>query len=115
MERPAVELRVGGQTYKVRATANEDELHRLADLVDNKLREISGPDRAMAPNQLVLVAISLAHELEAERDRRRELERSWRAKLKSVLKRIDDALEEAGTEEPSSPVADPPHDGATPR
>src|SRR5687768_5480560 len=33
-----VELRVGGQTYRVVASAEEAELRRLADMVDARLR-----------------------------------------------------------------------------
>jgi hypothetical protein len=38
-----VELKVGGQTYRVVASAEEAELKRLADLVDARLRSMSAP------------------------------------------------------------------------
>ncbi len=90
-----MELSVGGQTYRVRASADESELHRLAHVVDARLREIAGPDRALSSNQLVLVALTLAHELEEERARRASLEQTWREKLEGILERIDTALDDS--------------------
>lgn len=93
MSRSPVELRVGGQTYRVVASAGEDELKRLAEHVDVRLRELAGPGRAIAPQSLLLAAISLAHDLEEERAKREALEVRSREMLRSVLQRIDDALE----------------------
>jgi len=93
MSRSPVELRVGGQTYRVVASAEETELRRLADVVDGRLRELAGPGRAIAPQTLLLAAISLAHELEEERTRRLSVEQRSREMLSNVLERIDAALE----------------------
>ena len=106
MSRAPVELRVGGQTYRVVASAPEDELMRLAAIVDGRLRDITGPGRAVAPQTLLLAAIALAHELEEERSRRVGLEQRSREMLRSVLERIDAALE-ASTEAPSEPGPQP--------
>jgi cell division protein ZapA len=88
-----VELRVGGQTYRVVASAEEGELRRLAGIVDTKLRELTAPGRQISPQALLLAAIALAHDLEEERDRRERTETRWREKLRSVLERIDSALD----------------------
>jgi cell division protein ZapA len=88
-----VELRVGGQTYRVVASAEEGELRRLAGIVDTKLRELTAPGRQISPQSLLLAAIALAHDLEEERERRERTENRWREKLRSVLERIDSALD----------------------
>lgn len=88
-----VELRVGGQTYRVVTSAGEDELRRLADVVDTKLRELTAPGRQIAPQSLLLAAIALAHDLEQERERRKQTEQRCKEKLHSVIERIDSALE----------------------
>lgn len=93
MSRAPVELRVGGQTYRVVASAEESEVRRLAEVVEGRLREIAGPGRSVAPQTLLLAAISLAHDLEEERERRLGVERRSREMLKTVLERIDAALE----------------------
>jgi cell division protein ZapA len=90
-----VELRVGGQTYRVIASAEEAELRRLADLVDARLQRLTAPGRPVAPQALLLAAISLAHDLEEERQRRQQLETRSREMLRSILERIDAALETA--------------------
>jgi cell division protein ZapA len=92
MDRGSVELRVGGQTYRVVASASADELHRLARVVDGKLREITA-STAFHPQSMLLVAMTLAHELEEERARRREFEQKSREMLRTLLGRVDAALE----------------------
>ncbi len=94
MHRSPVELRVGGQTYRVVASAEEAELRRLADLVDARLRELTGPGRPISPQAMLLAAIALAHDLEEERERRRHVEARSRDMLTSLLERIDKVLEE---------------------
>lgn len=86
-----VELRIGGQNYRVVSSAPEAELQRLAAVVNQKLAEV-GALRGQ-PNGLLLVAIALAHELEEERDRRSSLEARVRGLLGGVLHRIDRALD----------------------
>lgn len=88
-----VELRVGGQTYRVLASADESELRRLAHIVDDRLRSLTAPGRQVSPQMLVLAAIALAHDLEEERARRQKLEARSREMLESLLARVDAALE----------------------
>lgn len=104
-----VELKVGGQTYRVVASAEETELKRLADLVDARLRSMSAPGRPISPQALLLAAISLAHDLEEEKAKRASLEARSKEMLRSVLARIDAAIEASdekaeGDAEPSPPL-----------
>ncbi len=94
-----VELKVGGQTYRVVASAEEAELRRLADLVDVRLRSLSAPGRPISPQSLLLAAISLAHDVEEERGLRLQVEARSKEMLRSVLSRIDAAIE-ASDEKP---------------
>lgn len=97
-----VELRVGGQTYRVVASAEEAELRRLADMVDARLRDLVAPGRQLHPQALLLAAIALAHDLEQERERRQQVEQRSREMLSTVLARIDAVLE--STDTPSPPA-----------
>jgi cell division protein ZapA len=93
MERRTVQLRIGGQSYKVVSSASDRELQRLAAVVDAKVREVLPPGRAVTPQAMLLAAIALAHEAEAERGRRESVERRTRDLLRRTLVRIDDALD----------------------
>ena len=90
-----VELTVGGKTYRVVANAEESMLHRLAEVVDAKLREVTAPGRPIPTQALLLAAMSLAHDLEEERAKRQAVETRSRERLSAMLQRIDAALEEA--------------------
>jgi cell division protein ZapA len=92
MERRTVDLRIGGQNYRVVSSSSRDELQRLADLVESKLAEI-GPRGRAQPQAMLLAALALAHEVESERGQRESVERRTRDLLRRVLVRIDDALE----------------------
>jgi cell division protein ZapA len=104
MPKGPVELRVGGQTYRVLATAEEADLHRLADVVDDRLRKLTAPGRAVSPQSLLLAALSLAHDLEDERNRRIRSEQRAREMLSSLLARIDSALEADSAELAATPA-----------
>lgn len=89
-----MQLNVGGQSYKVVSSADEDVLHRLADAVSAKVAELTPTGKTAPPQAVLLAAIALAHELEQERERRLAVERKARDMLRRVLVRIDDALGE---------------------
>jgi cell division protein ZapA len=99
MERRTVSVRVGGQSYKVVSSAPDDELARLAAMVDAKLLELMPSSRATSPQAMVLVAMAFAHDLETERGRRRTLERKSRDMLRRVLVRVENALDSDEGEE----------------
>lgn len=92
MDRAPVEVRVGGHTYRVVASTSADDMQRLAHVVEGKLRELPGAS-ALHPQSMLLVAMSLAHELEHERALRRKSEQRSRELLTTLLDRVDAALE----------------------
>jgi cell division protein ZapA len=92
MERRTVELRVGGEKYRVISSAGEEELRRLADVVSAKLRQVAPAGRAQPPQAMLLAAMALAHEAEEERGRRESLERRTGDLLRRALVAIDEAL-----------------------
>jgi hypothetical protein len=73
-------------------------------LVETRLQRLTTPGRPVSPQSLLLAAISLAHDLEQERTRRLELETRSREMLRSILSRIDTALEEAEKAHESAPT-----------
>ena len=93
MERRPIELRIAGQSYRVVSSAPEQELHRLAEVVAAKLAEVVPPGRPHPPQAMLLAAIALAYDAEAERRERVALERRTRDLLQRALTRIDEALE----------------------
>lgn len=94
MSRAAVQLKVAGQTYKVVTSAEEHDLQRLAGAVEDRMYAVTGPGRQPTQQSLVLAAITLAHELEEERELRQRAEERYRTMLESLLGRIDAVLEE---------------------
>jgi cell division protein ZapA len=92
MDRRTVELRVGGQKYRVISSAGEDELKHLADVVSAKLSQVAPAGRAQLPQSMLLAALALAHDAEKERGRRESLERRTGEILRRVLAGIDETL-----------------------
>lgn len=93
MERRTVQLRLGGQSYRVVTTASDEELRTLSDAVAAKLASVTPKGKSPRPESLLLAAMALAHEAEEERTRRQALERKTRDLLRRVLVRVDSALE----------------------
>jgi cell division protein ZapA len=92
-ERRTIELNIAGQKYRVVSSAGEAEVQRLAGIVTAKLNEVAASTRAQPPQAIVLAALALAHEAEAERVRRELVEARARDLLLRMLSRIDEALE----------------------
>jgi cell division protein ZapA len=99
MERRTINLHIAGQKYRVVSSVGEEELHRLAGIVATKLSEVASPGRAQPPQAMLLAAMALAHEAEAERGRREALERRTTELLRRMLNRIDQALRPCGDTE----------------
>ena len=121
--RRAVELRVGGQTYRVVGSENDQHVQRLAELVNRKFAEVVPQGRGVTGQQaMFLIAMALAEEaeeqrvraarLEAERDRSLHLAARAREVVARLLKRVDSALSALPGESSSKggnppPVVDP--------
>ncbi len=98
MSQGPVTIRIGGQPYRVRAQASEQELHRLAASVDARLRQLAGPTLTGNPQQaLLLVAISMAHELDAQHAAFNKLQQDTAERLQLLLEEVDRALALADT------------------
>jgi cell division protein ZapA len=93
MARPAVEVNVGGQVYRLVASAGEQSLQRYAGVVNERLRELTGTERPSHPQAMLLVAMALAHDLEEERARRLEGRVQAEAMLREMLERVNAALD----------------------
>jgi len=87
-----VQLRVGGQTYRVHTSAEEDELARLAALVEQKLAIVAPGGRVVNPQALLLAALALAHDLEEERARHAGHVARTRVVFGRMLERVDAVL-----------------------
>jgi cell division protein ZapA len=90
-----VELSIAGETVRVVTTAEDGELARLAGIVEEKLAALSPPGRPPSAKVLVLVAMALAHDLEQQRARADEIARKARDSLRTMLSRVDGALEQS--------------------
>jgi cell division protein ZapA len=98
-----VHLRVGGQTYRVTTSSTDEELQRLAAVVDQKLATVVPPGRTVTPQAMLLAAMALAYELEEERSRTATVAARARGAFGRMLERVDAALEATeATEAPAS-------------
>jgi len=87
-----VELRVGGQSYRVVSSASPRELQRLADVVNDKLSALLPPGRAATPQALLLVALALANDVEQERKRTAQVKDRSRTALEELVVEVEAAL-----------------------
>ena len=106
--RGPVLLNVGGQPYRVVASVPEDQLRRLAAVVDERIRAIVPRGKPVSPNAILLAAIALANEVEEERGKREAVESKSRDLLRRLLTRIDEALETSDDEPSDDPSPAPP-------
>ena len=101
MAAKTVTVRVGGQSYRLVASASEEEVQHLASVVDQKLSEIVAPGKPITAQSLLLVAMALAHELEEARGKADTTATRAQDAFGRLLERVDAALTLAGPGEPS--------------
>lgn len=92
MERQRIVLRIGGVAWKVQVNAPEEQMQRLAQQVDAKLRQLA-PHQTSNPQAYLLVALAFAHEAEEERTRRHQLRDQTRTFLRNLLRKVEGVLE----------------------
>ena len=83
---------VAGRSYRVVTSASDQEIQRLAAVVDERIRTIAG-GRSPSMEAVVLAAVSLAHDAEAHKARAEEIALGARKVMGKMLQRIDTALE----------------------
>jgi cell division protein ZapA len=101
MVRGAVEVNVGGQLYRLVASAGEQSVRRYAGVVNERLRELTGNGPAH-PQAMLLVAMALAHDLEEERSRSAAVREQAEGMLRGLLERVNAALD--GVDEEGEPL-----------
>lgn len=87
-----VQVRIGGQNYKVVTSASDDDLQRATLVVEQKLAEVSPPGRMANPHALLLAALRLAHELEEAKASNSALREQARTAFTKLRDRIDATL-----------------------
>ncbi|MBW2524641.1 MAG: cell division protein ZapA [Deltaproteobacteria bacterium] len=90
-----VELTVAGETCRVVTTASEDELRRLAAIVEEKLADVLQPGRPVTTKAMLLAAVALAHDLDEQQSRADAIAKRATKGLSGLLERVDEALEKS--------------------
>ena len=98
MDRRSIDLRIAGQNYRLMSSSSEEDLRRLAGVVNSKVAEVAPRGKPQPAQAVLLAAMALAHELETERNKRKQLEHRTRELLRGVLVRVDDALRSGNAE-----------------
>lgn len=91
MTKHQVQVSVAGQEYRLVTTLDEGTMRRLAQTVEARLQGL-GPGQQLHPQALLLVALSLAHDLETERCEKERLTARSSAMLARLLDQVDSAL-----------------------
>lgn len=90
-----VTLEIAGAKYRMTSDADEEHLHRLAEMINERIEGL-GPkaQRTATPAQLLaVVALGLADDLMTAEQRRVHVEQVTRDSVTRAIKRIDARLE----------------------
>jgi cell division protein ZapA len=92
----SISITVAGQKYTIKSDAEDNYVHSLAELVDDKIRQVQrGAQGKIASKDAVavLAALQIADELVRERNGRAELRRRVREKSRALRAIISKAVE----------------------
>jgi cell division protein ZapA len=91
MPKQSVDVSVAGHDYRLVTTLDADTLRRMARSIERRLERLA-PGQQLHPQALLLVALSLAHELELEQAKHESLTERSRGMLQELLSRVESAL-----------------------
>jgi cell division protein ZapA len=86
----SISITVAGQKYTIKSDAEESYVHTLAELVDDKIRQVQRGAKAASRDAVaVLAALQIADDLQRERSGRAELRKRVREKSRLIRALID--------------------------
>jgi cell division protein ZapA len=97
----AFQVDIFGQTYALRADADEDHVRRVADLVDLKMREVATGSRSVSTLQIaVLAALDIASEYLQAQTSAKNLVAEVESRSDAMARRIVDFMPEVENRAP---------------
>ncbi|MBX3275064.1 MAG: cell division protein ZapA [Sandaracinaceae bacterium] len=94
-DKRTVTLEIAGSKYRMTSDADEEHLHSLARMINDRIDDL-GPkaQRTATPAQLLaVVALGLADDLVTAERRRQDVERMTRETVERAIARIDERLD----------------------
>lgn len=89
----SIEVEIFGQKYALRADADEEHVRKVADLVDQKMREVATGSRSISTMQIaVLAALDIASEYVQQRSRLGQLTADVESRSDRLAQRIEDVV-----------------------
>jgi cell division protein ZapA len=93
----SISISIAGQKYTIKSDAEESYVHSLADLVDDKIKQVQKGAKAASRDAVaVLAALQIADDLVRERNGRAELRRRVREKSRAIRALIAAHVSEGG-------------------
>ena len=90
-----VQVEIFGQTYSLRADADEAHVRKVADLVDLKMREVANGSHAVSTLQIaVLAAMDLASDMLQQQNGEVHLHEQVERRTGALLARIEELVSE---------------------
>ena len=88
-----IKLKIYDQEYTIKSEENEEQLNRIADYVNDKLREIEANTKGLSEKKMaILVALNIASEYFQAMREREELSLNVRQRTESLINHIDSAM-----------------------
>ena len=93
-EKKVVKVRIFGQEYSIRATADEAHTRECAALVDSKMAEIqrSAPSSLNASQIAILAAMNISNELMSAKRGEYSFKGEVESKIQSLIGRIEEIV-----------------------
>ena len=88
-----IKVKIYDQEYIIKSEENEEQLNRIADYVNDKLREIEDNTEGLSEKKMaILVALNIASEYFQALKERKELSMNVRQRTESLINHIDSAM-----------------------
>jgi cell division protein ZapA (FtsZ GTPase activity inhibitor) len=87
-------VKIGGQEYHLQSEGDEEEILRLVEYVNTKLREMEDPKKGHSEKKMaILAALSIAEDYFQVLRERDELRAKVRSQSEALIRHIDSAMD----------------------
>ena len=89
----SIVVKIFGEEYPIMGSEDPANISRVADIVDNRMREVASGSQIQARDKVaILAALSFASELSEYSDRSADFIKGQSDRLTNLIKRLDIAL-----------------------
>ncbi len=103
MSEPSIKVEIYNQTYNIRSDGDNEYIHRLAEYVDGKMREVTQGTYTIDSHKVaILAALHIADELHQLKNQQEEVDNQLASRSADCAEELDRILKNKNAQNPGA-------------